>query len=47
VGGVALLIDAKNEQVVKWYERFGAIPLLDSPQTLLLPLAAIAEHLEG
>lgn len=47
VGGVALLIDAKNERVVAWYERFGAIPLLDAPQTLLLPLAAIAAHLDG
>lgn len=47
VGGTALLIDAKNEQVVGWYERFGALPLLDSPLTLLLPLKAIADALEN
>jgi len=29
VGGVALAIDAKNERAAIWYERFGAIRLLD------------------
>lgn len=38
VGGVALLIDAKNEAVAKWYAGYGAIPLLDDPLVLLLPL---------
>jgi GNAT superfamily N-acetyltransferase len=41
VGGVALLIDAKNDRVVRWYASFGAQPLLDSPRSLLLPLATI------
>jgi len=41
VGGVALLIDAKNQQVAKWYESYGALPLLDAPLSLLLPLATI------
>jgi predicted N-acetyltransferase YhbS len=45
VGGTALLIDAKNERVANWYERFGAIPLLDTPLSLLLPLAGIAREL--
>ena len=40
-GGVALLIDAKNEQVSRWYAGFGAIPLLDEPLSLLLPLKTI------
>lgn len=31
VGGVALLIDAKNERVAAWYEAYGALPLLDAP----------------
>jgi len=41
VGGVALLIDAKNESVAGWYASFGALRLLDAPLTLLLPLATV------
>lgn len=40
-GGVALLIDAKNKQVAKWYASFGAVPLLDEPLSLLLPFKTI------
>jgi GNAT superfamily N-acetyltransferase len=45
VGGVALLIDAKNTQVADWYASYGAIPLLDAPRSLVLPLATIAAAL--
>src|SRR5438874_775701 len=38
VGGVALLIDAKNEKVAGWYAGYGAVPLEDAPLNLLLPL---------
>jgi GNAT superfamily N-acetyltransferase len=41
VGGVVLVIDAKNERVAGWYAGYGALPLLDAPLTLLLPLATI------
>ena len=41
VGGVVLVIDAKNERVAGWYTSYGAVPLLDAPLTLLLPLATI------
>jgi GNAT superfamily N-acetyltransferase len=41
VGGVVLVIDAKNERVAGWYAGYGAVPLLDAPLTLLLPLATI------
>jgi GNAT superfamily N-acetyltransferase len=41
VGGVALVIDAKNERAAKWYQSYGAAPLLDSPLKLLLPLKTI------
>jgi GNAT superfamily N-acetyltransferase len=41
VGGVVLAIDAKNERVAGWYAGYGAVPLLDAPLTLLLPLATI------
>jgi GNAT superfamily N-acetyltransferase len=45
VGGVVLVIDAKNERVASWYVTYGAVPLLDAPLTLLLPLATIAAAL--
>jgi GNAT superfamily N-acetyltransferase len=45
VGGVALAIDAKDERVAVWYERFGAVRLLDDALKLILPLATIAETL--
>lgn len=41
VGGVALLIDAKNAAVARWYESYGAVSLLDQPLSLLLPLATL------
>jgi hypothetical protein len=47
VGGVALLIDAKNERVAKWYSTYGAIPLVDAPLSLLLPLATVQKALES
>jgi GNAT superfamily N-acetyltransferase len=37
IGGTALLIDAKNAEVAAWYRLYGAVPLLDSPLSLLLP----------
>jgi GNAT superfamily N-acetyltransferase len=41
VGGVALLIDAKNERAAQWYAGFGAIQLMDKPLSLLLPFKTI------
>ncbi len=41
VGGVALAIDAKDEGAAGWYERFGAMRLLDDPLKLVLPLDTI------
>ena len=41
VGGVAMLIDAKNARVSAWYASYGALPLLDAPLSLLLPLATV------
>jgi GNAT superfamily N-acetyltransferase len=41
VGGVAMLIDAKNQSVAAWYASYGAIPLLDASLTLVLPLAVM------
>jgi GNAT superfamily N-acetyltransferase len=39
IGGVALLIDAKNDLAAKWYAGLGALPLTDAPLSLVLPLA--------
>ena len=47
VGGVVLVIDAKNEDVAAWYARYGALPLDDAPLTLMLPLATIAAALKA
>lgn len=46
VGGVALLIDAKDEKAAAWYEGYGALRLKDTRLTLMLPLATIAAALE-
>ncbi|MGA8270976.1 MAG: hypothetical protein WB919_05405 [Candidatus Sulfotelmatobacter sp.] len=45
VGGVVLVIDAKNEKVAGWYASYGALPLHDAPLSLLLPLATIESAL--
>jgi GNAT superfamily N-acetyltransferase len=46
VGGVALVIDAKNARVAGWYASYGAMPLLDAPLSLLLPLGTIETALK-
>lgn len=46
VGGVALLINAKDEAVANWYASYGALQLLDTPLTLLLPLKTIQTALQ-
>jgi GNAT superfamily N-acetyltransferase len=43
IGGIALAIDAKDEKAARWYERFGALKLLDDPLKLVIPLGVIAE----
>jgi hypothetical protein len=44
---VALLIDAKDERVAKWYASYGAVPLSDAPLSLLFPLETIRIALEA
>jgi len=46
VGGVALAIDAKDKRAAEWYECFGAMPLLDNPLKLILPLDLIASAIK-
>ena len=47
VGGVALLIDAKNEKAAGWYASYGAVALLDAPLSLLLPLKTVESALRA
>jgi GNAT superfamily N-acetyltransferase len=47
VGGVVLVIDAKNDRVAKWYASHGAAALLDAPLTLLLTLATVEAALRN
>ncbi len=47
VGGAALAIDAKDERAVRWYMGFGALPLLDDPLKLILPLVVIADAIRS
>jgi GNAT superfamily N-acetyltransferase len=46
VGGVALLIDAKNDRAARWYESYGALRLDDAPLSLVLPLAVAVDALK-
>ena len=46
IGGIALVIDAKNDRVAAWYASYGAVPLLDAPLSLLLPLATLEAALK-
>lgn len=39
VAAYTLLVDAKNDQAVAFYERYGFRPLQSQPRTLFLPLA--------
>jgi GNAT superfamily N-acetyltransferase len=41
VGGVALIIDAKDQRAADWYRGYGAEPLLDAALSLVLPLTTI------
>jgi hypothetical protein len=43
---VVLVIDAKNERVAGWYAGYGAVPLLEAPLSLVLPLATIVAALK-
>ena len=47
VGGVAMLIDANNARAAAWYASYGALPLLDAPHSLLLPLTTIQSALKA
>ena len=39
VGGVGMLIDAKNDRAARWYEGYGSVRLEDAHLSLILPFA--------
>ena len=47
IGGVAIAIDAKDAKAARWYERFGAVQLLDDKLKLVLPLSAVVEAIKA
>ncbi len=47
VGGVMLIIDAKNSRAARWYANYGATPLSSKPLTLVMPLATFAAELKA
>jgi len=47
VGGVVLIIDAKNERAADWYAAYGAVPLANTPRTFVMSLATFATELKA
>jgi len=47
VGGVMLIIDAKNERAANWYASYGAVPLNDKPLTLVLSFFTLEQELKA
>jgi GNAT superfamily N-acetyltransferase len=47
VGGVVLIIDAKNDRAARWYASYGSVPLIGNPLTLVMSLASFAAALKA
>jgi ribosomal protein S18 acetylase RimI-like enzyme len=41
-GGIGLFVDAKDDNAVNYYQRYGFICLADSPLEMFLPLSVMA-----
>ena len=41
LGGYALIVDAKGEEAICFYRRYGFRPYLDTPNSLDLPLGGL------
>ena len=46
IGGVLLIIDAKNDRAARWYASYSAVPLNNRPLTLVMALATFASELK-
>ena len=47
VGGVVLIIDAKNERAARWYASYGAAALGKKPLMLVMSLATFGAELKA
>jgi GNAT superfamily N-acetyltransferase len=47
VGGLILVIDAKNDRAAAWYASYGGVRLNDAPRTLVMSLATFAAELKA
>jgi len=47
VGGLILVIDAKNDRAADWYASYGGVRLDDAPRTLVMSLATFAADLKA
>lgn len=47
VGGVLLIIDAKNDRAARWYAGYGAVALSSNPLTLVMSLATFGTGLKA
>jgi hypothetical protein len=47
VGGVILIIDVKNDRAANWYATYGAVPLANTPLTLVMSLVTFATELKA
>jgi predicted GNAT family N-acyltransferase len=41
VGIYAVVVDAKDENAVRFYHKYGFVPLTNNPKTLFLPIETI------
>jgi GNAT superfamily N-acetyltransferase len=46
VGGLILVIDAKNDREADWYASYGSVRLDDTPRTLVMSLSTFAADLK-
>lgn len=46
IGGLVLIIDAKNDRAAEWYVGYGAVPLINKPLTLVMSLSTFEAELK-
>lgn len=46
-GSIALIVDAKNDRLVRWYQDLGFTPFPDAQRALFITNAAMAAYLEA
>lgn len=46
-GSIALIVDAKNDRLVSWYQELGFTPFADAPRVLFITNAAMEGYLDA